>query len=117
MRTSDLDDMRRSSCFPVPSGRHPWTRSPAQWRRPFRSLTRSEPGGDAGELDSAELDPAAFHEAARLLTEAVALTPADSPDSALYLYNLGESQGQPVVLELRDLYPDDVWAAYLHAGV
>ncbi len=50
------------------------------------------PGGSGGELDSAELDPADFHAAAGLLTEAVALTPADSPDSALYLYNLGEAR-------------------------
>ncbi len=49
------------------------------------------PGGSGGELDSAGLDPADFEEAADLLTEAVALTPAGSPDSALYLYNLGEA--------------------------
>lgn len=49
------------------------------------------PGGSAGELDSAELDPADFEEAAGLLTEAIVLTPVGSPDSALYLYNLGEA--------------------------
>jgi tetratricopeptide (TPR) repeat protein len=56
-------------------------------------IVRGRPtGGSGGHLDSAALDPADFEEAASLLAEAVALTPADSPDRALYLYNLGEAR-------------------------
>jgi len=56
-------------------------------------IVRGRPsGGSAGQLDRAALDPADFEEAASLLTEAVALTPTDSPDRALYLFNLGEAR-------------------------
>jgi hypothetical protein len=49
---------------------------------------------DAGESYGAEPDEADLGEAASLLTQAVGLTPAGSPDRALYLYNLGEARAR-----------------------
>lgn len=55
--------------------------------------------GVAGEADTtgpyeAEHRAADLEEAASLLTQAVGLTPAGSPDRALYLYNLGEARAR-----------------------
>jgi hypothetical protein len=45
----------------------------------------------AGDPDKAESDQADLEEAVSLLTQAIGLTAAGSPDRAMYLYNLGEA--------------------------